>query len=111
MRVAEEAVEVVVDAEDMVEDAEAVDMVAAVAAMEVVDTEAAVMVGVADMEEADHTEVVVADMAVAVMEVAEDMVVAVEEEDMAVVDIKPTTPRRSHLKLVPYRIYIYLVLL
>ena len=57
MRVAEEAVEVV-DVEDMVEDAEAVDMVAVVAAMEVVDTEAAVMVVAADMEEADHPEVI-----------------------------------------------------
>merc|ERR1712096_179194 len=92
-------------------------MVAAVAAMEVVDTEAAVMVAAADMEGADHTEVVAADvkvaadMAVVVMEVAVDMVAAVEvgEEDMAAVDIKLPPSTHFTLKLVPYRIYIHLV--
>ena len=49
---------------------------------------------------------VVADMAVVVMEVA-----AVEEEDMAAVDIKLPPSTHFTLKLVPYRIYIYLVLL
>ena len=56
---------------------------------------------------------VVADMAVVVMEVAVDMVVAVEEvvEGMAAVDIKLPPSTHFTLKLVPYRIYIYLVLL
>merc|ERR1712096_321544 len=84
-------------------------------AVEVVDVD--VMVAAADMEEADHTEVVAADvkvaadMAVVVMEVAVDMVAAVEvgEEDMAAVDIKLPPSTHFTLKLVPYRIYIHLV--